>query len=151
MSKATRRDWFRGSAAAGLGLTLAPTARVLAAGTPPLKIIGTESFGLRIPFDPRVRENMLENYRRENIDRPAYFPWIVKLHTDAGLVGLGESQDDPRPHLARMQGRSMWEFLNDGLIGPGIMIAIYDLMAQAGGVPVAKLFSPQAREIIQHT
>jgi L-alanine-DL-glutamate epimerase-like enolase superfamily enzyme len=94
---------------------------------------------------------MHENYRRENVDRPAYFPWVVKLHTDAGLVGLGESQDDPRPHLARMQGRSVWEFLNEGLVGPGLMIAIYDLVAQAGGVPIAKLFSPKPRETVQHT
>jgi len=145
MSQATRLN--RMKAGPRLGLLQAG----LAAATPKLKITRTESFGLRIPFDPRVRENMRENYRRENVDRPAYLPWIVKLHTDAGLVGLGESQDDPRPHLARMQGRSVWEFLNDGLVGPGIMIAVYDLVAQSGGVPIAKLFSPKPRETVQHT
>ena len=50
MSKATRRDWFRGSAAAGLGLTLAPTARVLAAreGVLDANISASPTFGRTI-------------------------------------------------------------------------------------------------------
>lgn len=151
MNDATRRDWIKRSAAAGLGFSLAQPSRVLAAAKGELKITRSEAFGLRIPFDHRVRENMHENYRRENFDRPAYLPWIVKIHTDAGLIGLGESSQDPRLHLAHMTGRSVWEFLHDGAVGPGIMIAIYDLVAQAGGVPVCKLFSPQPRQTVQQT
>src|SRR5690348_366038 len=132
MSQATRRQWMKGSATAGLGFGLTRSSSLLAATKPELKITRTEAFGLRIPFHARVRENMQENYQRENIDRPAYLPWIVKIHTDAGLVGLGESNQDPRPHLARIEGRSAWELLQDGTVGPGIMIAIYDLVAQAG-------------------
>lgn len=151
MSKATRRNWIKGSAAAGLGLGWMPAGAAPAGSGPRLTITRTESFALRIPFHPLVRENMNNNYRRENVDRPAYFPWIVKLHTDAGLVGLGESQEDPRPHLARMQGRPVWEFLNDSVVTPGIMIAVYDLAAQFAGVPIARLFSPKPRETVQHT
>jgi len=151
MHRATRRKWMTGSAAAGLGFGLMRPSALFGAAGSALKITRMEAFGLRIPFHPRVRENMQENYQRENVDRPAYLPWIVKIHTDAGLVGLGESNQDPRPHLARMEGRLVVDFLQDGTVGPGIMIGIYDLVAQAGGVPVAKLFSPEPRRLVQHT
>jgi L-alanine-DL-glutamate epimerase-like enolase superfamily enzyme len=151
MNDATRRKWMKGSAAAGLGLGLMRPSALFGAAKPELKITRTEAFGLRVPFHARVRENMQENYQRENIDRPAYLPWIVQIYTDSGLVGVGESNQDPRPHLANMNGRRVWEFLQNGTVGPGIMIAIYDLVAQAGGVPIAKLFSPEPRRVVQHT
>lgn len=114
-----------------------------------MKITRTEAIGLRIPFAQRVRENMLANYRRENSDRADYPAWIVKIHTDAGLVGLGEASPDPRPFLAGLNGRSVWELLHDGSRGGAVMIAIYDLAAQAAGVPVARLFSSEPRRTIQ--
>lgn len=114
-----------------------------------MKITRTEAIGLRIPFAQRVRENMLANYRRENSDRADYPAWIVKIHTDAGPVGLGEASQDPRPSLAGLTGRSVWELLHDGSRGGAVMIAIYDLAAQAAGVPVARLFSSEPRRTIQ--
>jgi len=114
-----------------------------------MKITRTEAIGLRIPFAQRVRENMLANYRRENSDRADYPAWIVKIHTDAGLVGLGEASQDPRLFLAGLNGRSVWELLHDGSRGGAVMIAIYDLAAQAAGVPVARLFSSEPRRTIQ--
>jgi L-alanine-DL-glutamate epimerase-like enolase superfamily enzyme len=114
-----------------------------------MKITRTEAIGLRIPFAQRVRENMLANYRRENSDRSYYPAWIVKIHTDAGLVGLGEAAQDPRASLAGLTGRSVWELLHDGSRGGAVMIAIYDLAAQAAGVPVARLFSSTPRRTIQ--
>ena len=95
MEKPTRRNWFG----------LAQSAAALAAPGRGEKIARCEAFGLRIPFDRRVRENMQENYRRENMDRPDYKPWIVVIHTDAGLAGLGESTEDPRPRLAGITDR----------------------------------------------
>ena len=148
MIESTRRAWMKRAAAAGLGLSLAPLEAAEAAVPPSFKITRTEAFGLLIPFNERVRENMIENYRRENIER-IYKPWIVKIYTDAGLVGLGESAADPRPHLEAMHGHEVWEFVHDESRGPGIMIAIYDLVAQAAGIPVGKLFSPQPRAVIQ--
>jgi len=139
MEKPTRRNWFG----------LAQSAAALAAPGRGEKIVRCEAFGLRIPFDRRVRENMQENYRRENMDRPDYKPWIVVIHTDAGLIGLGESTEDPRPRLAGITGRSVHDLLHNGALGPGIMIAVYDLVAQAAGVPVCKLFSPEPRKTVQ--
>ena len=114
------------------------------------KITRTEAFSVRIPYSAHLRENMLENYRRENMDRPDYATWVVRLHTDKGLVGVGEGgPQDPRPHLARLAGRSGWELLHDVSAGPAVSIAVYDLAAQAAGLPVARLFSPNPRPVIQ--
>jgi L-alanine-DL-glutamate epimerase-like enolase superfamily enzyme len=145
----TRRDWLKRSAFGFLGLHLPSS--LLRAASNEFKISRAEVFGLRIPFHERVRENMLENYRRENTDRPAYFPWIVKLQTAGGLVGLGESFLDPRPHVARLKDRSVWDFFNDETVGPAIMMAIYDLAAQIAGVPLSKIFSPAPRKLVQQT
>jgi L-alanine-DL-glutamate epimerase-like enolase superfamily enzyme len=150
MNMSTRRNWMKRTAAAGLGLGWVRPEVAQAAAPHKLKITRSEAFGLRIPFNERVRENMLENYRRENIER-IYMPWIMKIYTDAGLIGLGESEFDPRTQLQAMQGHDVWEFVNDQTVGPGIMIAIYDLVAQAAGIPVCKLFSPEPRKLIQHT
>ncbi len=115
----------------------------------PIKITRAEAFGLRIPFDERVRENMLDNYRRENSDRAFYSPWVVRIHTDAGLSGLGEATEDPRPQIERLVGRSVYDFFHDASVGNGFMMAVYDVVAQAAGVPIARLFSPNPRRTIQ--
>ena len=146
MDKPTRRDWFRNASAAGLAAGVA--GRTSPAGR---RSRGAKPSACAFRLTQRVRENMHENYRREDMDRPDYKPWVVVLHTDDGLTGLGESTDDPRPHLAGMTGRSAHELLHNGAVGPGIMIAIYDLVAQAGGVPVCKLFAPEPRKTVQQT
>jgi L-alanine-DL-glutamate epimerase-like enolase superfamily enzyme len=114
----------------------------------PIRITRAEAIGLRIPYHPRVRENMLSCYAHENADRPAYTPWLVKLETDAGLKGIGESNTDPRGAIERAQGRPLWELLHSPA-NNGLMMAAYDVAAQAAGVPVARLFSPTPRRTIQ--
>ena len=131
----TRRNWFGHSAA------MATTGR--------LKITKCEVFGLRIPFHARLRDNMLENYRREGIDRPDYKPWIVRLHTDSGLVGLGESSRDPRAQAGGVANRSVYELINNAAVSPAVMMAVYDIVAQAAGVPIAKMFSPEPRPAVR--
>lgn len=149
MNEPTRRAWLKRTTAGGLGFGLVRPELAIAASQHKLQIARSEAFGLRIPFNERVRENMLENYRRENIER-VYTPWIIKIYTDVGLIGIGESEFDPRAHLEAMKGRNVWEFLNDESVGPGIMVAIYDLVAQAAGIPVCKLFSPEPRKLVQY-
>jgi L-alanine-DL-glutamate epimerase-like enolase superfamily enzyme len=114
-----------------------------------IRITRSEGIGLHLPYHERVRENMLENYRRENADRPCYTPWLVRIYTDAGLVGVGEATVDPRPRLASLAGRSIWTLLHDASFGNGVQMATYDLAAQAAGVPVCRLFSPSPRPTIQ--
>jgi L-alanine-DL-glutamate epimerase-like enolase superfamily enzyme len=115
----------------------------------PIRITRTEGIGLRIPFHPRVREGMIGCYRAEVTDRSDYRPWLVKLHTDAGLTGVGEASADPRHALEALKGRSVWELLHDASHGNGVMMAVYDLAAQAAGIPVCRLFSPTPRKTIK--
>jgi len=148
VEKTTRRQWMERSAAGGLGF-LAPAVARAAAVSPDLKITRTEVFQVRIPYAAHVRENMLENYRRENMNRPYYETWIVRLHA-GGLVGIGEGgTQDPRGGLGRLAGRSVWSLLHNASAGPAAMIAVYDLAAQAAGLPVARLFSPAPRPTIR--
>ncbi len=149
MHRTTRRNWMEHAAAGGLALGWAAP-RAQAAAAADLRITKTEAFQVRIPYAAAVRENMLENYRRENMDRPAYFTWIVKVHTAAGLVGVGEGGPmDPRGRLPGMEGRSVYELLHDVSAGPAAAIALYDVLAQAMGVPVCRLFSPNPRPVIR--
>jgi len=113
-----------------------------------MKITKIEAVPTRIPFHTLVRENMHENFRREGANRTHYTPWVVRLSTDQGLVGLGEAPRDPREALAKVAGRSPSEFLHDDSLG-GALIAIYDLVAQAAGIPVSRLFSASPREKVQ--
>lgn len=150
MDRTTRRNWMEHLAAAGATLAWATTGARAAASVADLRITKTEALQVRIPYAAAVRENMLENYRRENMDRPAYFTWIVKVHTAAGLVGVGEGGPmDPRGRLPGMEGRSVYELLHDVSAGPAAAIALYDVLAQAIGVPVCRLFSPNPRPTIQ--
>ncbi|MBI3695556.1 MAG: mandelate racemase/muconate lactonizing enzyme family protein [Acidobacteria bacterium] len=113
-----------------------------------MRITKVEVIPTKIPFNALVRENMLENYRRENVDRPYYSPWVVRMYTDEGLVGLGETNHDARELLKKCVGRSPAEFLHDDSLR-GAVTAIYDLVAQAAGVPVSRLFSPSPRARVQ--
>ncbi len=150
MNTTSRRNWMAQSAAGGLGLGLAGAGA--AQGAPlrnEVKITRTEAYNVRIPYATHLRENMLQNYRRENSNRPDYPTWIVRIHTDAGLIGVGEGGQDPRPRLAGIEGRSVWELVHNVSLGPAVMIAIYDLAAQATAVPVSRLFSPNPRPVIR--
>lgn len=147
MNPTTRRKWMKRPAAAGLGSS---AAALPAVSRVPLKITRMEAFQVRIPYSRHLRENMLENYRRENANRVDYPTWIVKAYTDGGLVGVGEGgQQNSRPPVARFEGRSVWEALHDTSAGPAASIAVYDLAAQAAGLPVARLFSARPRATIQ--
>jgi D-galactarolactone cycloisomerase len=113
-----------------------------------MRITKVEVIPTKIPFNTLVRENMHENYRRENIDRANYYPWVVRMHTDEGLVGLGETDRDARSSLQKCVGRSPAEFLHDDSLR-GAVIAIYDLVAQEAGIPVSRLFSPAPAARVQ--
>jgi len=146
----SRREWLQ-------SLTVAAPAMAAAAQSTPrsglrMKITRFESFPVRVPFHPRLRDNFIESFRKQNRPQTTFDSTMVRLHTDAGLAGVAESTSSPaatRAVLERMIGRSPWEFALDDSIG-GILIAVYDLMGQAAGVPVAKLFAANpAGRIVQ--
>jgi L-alanine-DL-glutamate epimerase-like enolase superfamily enzyme len=149
----TRRDWLKTVSLAGPAAALAVAARA----TPPsglgMKITRFDVMPVRVPFHSRLRENFIESYRKQNRNQTSYDSTMVRLYTDAGLVGVAEAGFAPaatRELLQKMVGRSPWEFAFDDSRG-GILMAVYDLMGQAAGVPVSKLFAPNPERFIQQT
>lgn len=105
----------------------------------------------------RVREVFAEVYRKQGINRDYYDSTLVKLYTDEGLLGVGDALLDVEDSLGSVPkaraicetliGRSPWEFLMDDSLG-GILMAIYDLIGQASGLPVSRLFAPNPKKHI---
>jgi L-alanine-DL-glutamate epimerase-like enolase superfamily enzyme len=69
---------------------------------------------------------------------------VYVVHTDAGLVGLGEGHGDPPEVVQSYIGTSPFDHVNDQT-SLGLGTAMYDLMGKATGKPVWKLFGPRAR------
>ncbi len=107
----------------------------------------------KVPMDGRVREAWQRSFFRQGRFQTHYEPAIVRLFTDEGLVGIGDA-DMPagaaRAILDSLVGTSPWDHLLDDRLG-GIIVAVYDLIGKAVGLPVAKLFASQTRNRIQQT
>ncbi len=70
---------------------------------------------------------------------------IYVAHTDAGLTGLGESgSTEPQETLDHYIGTNPFDHVGDE-VSLGLGTAMYDLMGQAAGVPVYKLFGQKYR------
>ena len=124
-----------GTAAAGTALEAAAASP---AGVTGMRISRYQIIQTRVPWDERVRDMAVLNWRRENMDVPNSPHTIVKLYTDEGLVGIGEGGNEAV--LKRMVGHSPWEYFFNDTIG-GAQTAIYDLLGKATGLPACRLIS----------
>ena len=105
----------------------------------------------RVPMDERVRVAWQRSFFRQGRFQTHYEPVIVKLFADDGLVGSGDAEmaaEPPSKILESVVGPSPWEHKLDGRLG-GILIAIYDLIGKAAGLPVSKLFAARTKTHIQ--
>jgi L-alanine-DL-glutamate epimerase-like enolase superfamily enzyme len=114
-----------------------------------LTITDVERITVRVPMTPRCEEWNAREVWQWCISE------VVRLRTDAGLVGYGETL----PHytwgrvsdeaVARVTGRNPAEFLGDDSLGAGLQMAIYDVVGKALGVPAHRLFSlPVVRDAV---
>jgi L-alanine-DL-glutamate epimerase-like enolase superfamily enzyme len=72
---------------------------------------------------------------------------IYVVHTNSDLIGLGESNSpEPDAVLAKYIGSNPFDWVGDET-SLGLGIAMYDLMGQAVGVPVYKLFGQKYRAV----
>ena len=69
---------------------------------------------------------------------------VYVVHTDEGLVGLGEGGDEEQQVIDQYLGSNPFDWIGDELSLP-LGTAMYDLMGQAAGVPVYKLFGQKFR------
>jgi len=70
---------------------------------------------------------------------------VYVVHTNRGLVGLGESgSPESAATIKKYQGTNPFDWVGDET-SLGLGTAMYDLMGQAAGVPVYKLFGQRYR------
>jgi L-alanine-DL-glutamate epimerase-like enolase superfamily enzyme len=146
MPKPNRRRLLQYLATLGAA-SAAPLYRAAAkapAGALEMRISRYEIIPIHIPWDERVREMAILNWRRENMDVPYSDATIVKLYTDEGLVGIGNSGSEDA--LKRMVGRSPWEFLNSE--SADVLSVILDLLGKATGLPACRLLAPNPKKHI---
>ena len=102
----------------------------------------------------KVTDIEVHNITEEFVDWIAYElnhfygPWkrtVYVVHTDAGLTGLGESgSPETEETIEKYIGTSPFDWVGDET-SLGLGTAMYDLMGQAAGVPVYKLFGQRYR------
>lgn len=112
-----------------------------------VRITDVERITLRVPFTPRTQKwNALLVWQWQVVE-------IIRLTTDAGLVGYGETL----PHytwrrvsdvaVERVKGKNPVDFLGDDTLGAGLQMAIYDLVGKLLDAPVYRLFNlPKVRD-----
>lgn len=112
------------------------------------RIAAVDRLTLHVPFTPRCQVwNSLLVWNWGIVE-------LVRVEIDSGEVGWGEALlhygwgsglDDAT--IERVRGRPAAEFLGDDSVGPGLQIALYDVIGKALGVPVHALLSGhQVRE-----
>lgn len=113
-----------------------------------MKVTDVERIVVNVPFTERLQEwNRLDH----NVWNWSVIE-VIRLQTSNGLVGYGETL----PHYGwgvvppgaeeRVIGRNPAEFLADDSLGPGLQMAIYDVVGKAMQVPVSALIGPRIRE-----
>jgi L-alanine-DL-glutamate epimerase-like enolase superfamily enzyme len=113
-----------------------------------MRISRYDIYQTRVPWAERVREMAVLNWRRENMDVPDSPHTVIKLHTDEGLVGIGEGGNEAL--LKSMVGHSPWEYIFNDSLG-GAQTAIYDLLGKAIGLPACHLLSANPKKRIIQT
>ena len=113
-----------------------------------LRITDIERIVVNVPFTPRNQEWNAREIWQWGISE------IIRITTDApGIVGYGETLPHytwgrvPDEAIAQLKGRNPAEFLGDDSLGAGLQMALYDVVGQALGVPVYRLFNlPKVRD-----
>ncbi len=108
-------------------------------GVHPIKIIDIEVLPLLVPYEARIRKRFYHFGMSEHLT-------IYKIHTDTGLVGLGENPGPPFPQeqLDVYLGTNPF----DHVMSTGVFnldMACYDLMGKHLGVPAWKVMGQQVR------
>ncbi|HZT30674.1 MAG TPA: mandelate racemase/muconate lactonizing enzyme family protein [Bryobacteraceae bacterium] len=152
-STLSRRELLHSFAGLVAGGPLVQALRAAPASVRNMRFTRYEIMPTRVPFAERVRDAFIESYKLQGRFQTDYDPVFVRLQTDEGLAGIGEALVGARQIetiLKRMIGRSPWEFLQDDSI-QGALMAVYDVLGQATGMPICRLLSPAPRPRIIQT
>ena len=110
-----------------------------------MKITDIEYRTISIPFIPAIQEHWDMNY-------PTTLVWV---HTDEGLIGLGESNslnsdvtDQADAIAEKYIGKNLWD-IDLASESFAFQCAFYDLAGQALGVPAHKLIGEKYRDRVE--
>ena len=153
----TRRTLLKSISTLGVGSAVTQPLLAASAAAPAsatgMRFTRYEVVPTAVPMHERVREAWQRSFRLQNRFQTHYYPTIVRLYTDEGLVGICDAQmkaGKAKQILAGMVGHSPWEYLLDDRLG-GILVAVYDLIGQATSLPISRLFSTSPKERIVQT
>jgi L-alanine-DL-glutamate epimerase-like enolase superfamily enzyme len=155
MARITRRAVMSSIAALGAG----SPAVAAPASAKSMRISRYELMPVRVPMHERVREAWQASFFRQGRFQTHYEMTLLRLHTDEGLTGIADAAMSgigklnvarAESVLNKMVGHSPWEYLLDDSLG-GILVAVYDLVGQACGLPVSRLFAANPKDRIIRT
>ncbi len=111
-----------------------------------MRITAIEQLPIAMPLAARY-DNAAGRLRMYDIDQHL----VIKVHTDAGLVGYGDYEDNPSPVPQRLVdaliGRDPFDFIhNDFHLALGM--ALYDLMGKHLGIPAYRLMGQKVRDAV---
>jgi L-alanine-DL-glutamate epimerase-like enolase superfamily enzyme len=117
-----------------------------------MKITSIETIKVFVPWRDSFKEPM-QAWRAYNNnstveEEDAYV--LIEMHTDEGLVGLGEGGrdlDEIRRQAQRFLGKNPLE-LNPWALDAPFTHAVYDILGKAHGVPAYRLFGEKYRDAI---
>ena len=126
-----------------------------------MRIARIDRIAIDMPYQERVVEHLRKGWglgnratdeefaaERERFERefheskpPRVLTHLYLVHCDDGRTGLGEGAALTAEQLAGYEGHSPFEYINDDGTGP-LQTALYDLMGQELGLPIARLLGP---------
>ncbi|MCZ2146234.1 MAG: hypothetical protein LC126_00490 [Bryobacterales bacterium] len=149
MQDINRRDLLR----LGMGLGAAALAPQVVSAAGRMRFSKYEILPTSIPMAERVRAAWEESYRLQGSFQTHYSAVIVRLHTDEGLVGTGESlvsAAQTEAILKRMMGHSPVDYWQDDSI-QGVLMACTMFLARqrASPSPGSSLLRPSSESSIR--
>ena len=103
-----------------------------------MKITQINVIKVKVPYHEGVNELMT----RRNLYQIDH---VYKVHTDVGLVGIGDGSRQSDEVVQRYIGRNPFEFMNGWAPTP-LQQAFYDIMGKALGVPVHQLLGEKVHD-----
>ena len=135
-----KRRTFFAAGAAGASVLMGQSGTLLeaAAANPQLRVTDIEVHEITVPYEDWIAFELNHYYGPKHRT-------IYVVRTNSGLMGLGESGSrEPDTVLEKYIGTNPFDWIGDEN-SLGLGIAMYDLMGQAAGVPVYKLFGQKYR------
>ena len=103
-----------------------------------MKITKIDVIKVKAPYHEGISDLMI----RRNLYQINH---IYKVHTDEGIVGIGDDGRQPDEEIQKYIGRNPFEFMSGNAPTP-LQQAFYDIMGKALGVPVHKLLGEKVHD-----